>query len=776
MLIFDGNSFTIDGVTVFADHEEDNRAWYLPPTRVELAKRGDTDQPNFSLLTYRPVATADPNVTGGGFLMLESVLPLHDATRDRIIARLQTMGMSQPQLSPVPLDNGRVRIVGLDIEGTGGTTNPGTGLKFVEKVMGATKPAMTGDQNALFNLVLSEEGATAVKKVFEAGAANFGVIYEYDYMGLTPDLSVIIEANFKRIYDHLSFGIDVDAGATINGMKFKLEADIDLAFEELTQNGAIKVKVIDFTGADDRNTKEEWALRFFKDELMKDWFEPTLAVPRPAGAGGSSGSPVDNLVNAGAEALQNAVTGGGSSANDNDNDSSTPAGNDTPAAGNDTPAAGGGGTAVPHTGGGGDDTQTDGDDTQPAGDDTQAGGDGNDTTGGGDQGGDTEADGDDDTDDQDSTTETDDDEDSGGGGLEALNVTVGFKMKKVEQIEDKTVTLRYDRQKAVQRSHVPQGPLNTLAGELSGPPYFVDVDLDSDFFRTLDITIHNMIDYQAIGLMKTDVELEYGRTSNPSEVRRKDFPFTGPSDEPAQHQFFLNDRLDLTFRVKTQYHFDPASEWEGAKLSYEIPVEETVDRTLQVNPAKHLGFIDFTIQPGQLDEALLRHSEVRLTYEGGGWSTSKTFFVTPGGPVQHWKLRTEDQEAKTFGYQIIHHLADGTTQAGDSGETDASTLLVDDPFDDSIDIEFVPDFDAASIRQVFVHVSYEDRANNYERDARLTFTSEMPDAQVLRWARFSDGPEEVTIRATSMGVDNAVTRHAPVTVSNGFVFLSELMV
>ncbi len=50
-----------------------------------------------------------------------------------------------------------------------------------------------------------------------------------------------------------------------------------MAFEKLKQDGVITVKVINFTDAADEADKEKWALDFFKQNLLQQWFQPTLA-------------------------------------------------------------------------------------------------------------------------------------------------------------------------------------------------------------------------------------------------------------------------------------------------------------------------------------------------------------------------------------------------------------------------------------------------------------------------------------------------------------------
>ena len=116
------------------------------------------------------------------------------------------------------------------------------------------------NETAAFSLVLDQEGAIILEKAFEQGTTPVGVIYELEYSGLTPDLHVKITADFERIYNHFSAGLEAQI--------YWVRAGIDAGFEKLVQDGAIKIEVIDFEGAADREAKEKWALDFFKDDLL----------------------------------------------------------------------------------------------------------------------------------------------------------------------------------------------------------------------------------------------------------------------------------------------------------------------------------------------------------------------------------------------------------------------------------------------------------------------------------------------------------------------------
>ena len=133
---------------------------------------------------------------------------------------------------------------------------------------------MQGDEDAVFSLVLSQEGAILLEQAYKQSAAPIGVIYNFTFTALRPNLHVKITADFKRVYDGLS--------ASLAGQYYFFQAGIDAAFEKLKQDGVIHIDVIDFTGNDDKGEKEQWALDFFKDDLLAKWFEPTLTPGQPA--------------------------------------------------------------------------------------------------------------------------------------------------------------------------------------------------------------------------------------------------------------------------------------------------------------------------------------------------------------------------------------------------------------------------------------------------------------------------------------------------------------
>ncbi|MFI8930568.1 hypothetical protein ACIG3E_23165 [Streptomyces sp. NPDC053474] len=331
MLQLGNDTFEEDGVQVLRDSADPTQFWYLP-SRVSLGTLPD-GAPAFTFIRYRP-AVADAGISGGGFLMFQSVVTLPAATRAKILARASGLIRgAEPRLAPAPVDTGTVRCVALNLSGPGGTTAepPPGAFVPVTTILGATKPSLVGDETAVFSLALSEQGATVLKQAFEKGATPVGVIYELQYSALTPDLHVEITADFERVYTHFSAGLEAQI--------YWLRAGIDAGFEKLVQDGAIKINVIDYDTAQDRQEKEKWALDFFKSELLSKWFEPSLDLGKLKGADPPEG--LDAVL----ERLKK-LRGGGAPAGGGASGGGTTSGGGTPAGGGTT----GGGTTSGGTG------------------------------------------------------------------------------------------------------------------------------------------------------------------------------------------------------------------------------------------------------------------------------------------------------------------------------------------------------------------------------------------------------------------------------------------
>ena len=84
--------------------------------------------------------------------------------------------------------------------------------------------------------------------------------------------------------------------------------------------------------------------------------------------------------------------------------------------------------------------------------------------------------------------------------------------------------------------------------------------------------------------------------------------------------------------------------------------------------------------------------------------------------------------------------------------------MVDDPFDDAIDIVFIPLFTASLVRKVFIDVEYADPDNNYTRAEHLEVAATQTQEIRLRIALMDKTKTKFRYRFTFIGVNNQMNR------------------
>src|SRR5262249_51629315 len=160
-------------------------------------------------------------------------------------------------------------------------------------------------------------------------------------------------------------------------------------------------------------------------------------------------------------------------------------------------------------------------------------------------------------------------------------------------------------------------------------------DLDDPFFRVLGVDIATPTDFARIGLFSTDVAIDYGNAADPQNFRHQEFRLTAADRGPKRFETFLNAAREISFRAGIQHHFTADSGWIGERLDYEIPPRETTDRTLNVDPANDLGFLELQVFPNRIDAGIIEAIDVRLTYDDGAtFQRADTFRVLPTNAPQ----------------------------------------------------------------------------------------------------------------------------------------------
>ena len=745
MLLFSSDTFTVDGITVFPDHSDPNQFWYLPGP-VGLETEADSNEPQFLMILYTPDVAA-AGIKGTGFLNVTVALKVSDMTQAKIIGQIRSQfpNVSNPNLAPVSFDEGTVQIVALDLQGSGGTTAgaapAGTG-QAVEHILGASNPELFGNNDALFALTLSEEGATILEQAFQDGMTPVGAIYNLKFTGVLPALDVKITADLKRVYDSFSVGLTAQA--------YWVSAGIDATFEKLRQDQVIKVEIVNLATDGSTANMEQWALNLFKDQILTQFFTPSLTpataaaadaqsvstgtgtVGRPTGStptspivqpphpptsmgsptpasGGSMGSPRP----AGSPAMSSSTPGAGAASKPAGTSgtslASPPAGGSASAG---TPPSSSSSSATPATGGSSSipaTTATAPAPSSPAAPPSPPAAPAAPAA---------------------SKPATNPLASAAGTAAAASSVAspfgVSLRLKYVQQDELKTVEYEFNQMNAVQRVYAPQGYFGLLLQGVDQSKHFLKVDGTDPFFNQFAVTINPPKDFSGIGLLEAHVALDYGDPTSTTNDKHGEFVFD--LQHQTQQTWAVYEGLiqQTQYSYTADYKFDPESGWAGEQTSYTLPTVTTENRLLNLDPYDFLGFLQLSVSAGRINADLVDRIEVPLQYTAkSGWQTGTTIIVRPGSAPQSWKLRLADKDDRTYTYSTNCYLKDGTLISSAPVTSTASAVIISDPFVGGIDLTFQPAFDPSIYQLAVVELAYQDTAHNYsfQRTFQMQATS-----------------------------------------------------
>lgn len=271
-------AFHAEGVTFFADHAASNTLHYVPD-RPRLRTRAD-GTPELSLMKYR-LDPALHDALGGGVLALTVDLYVEEERLQRLRGRaaraLNLASGSDVRLVPVTADEGRCELILLD-RATRDETQPSLPTtprnELVERVLGATQPALFGLNAATFFATLSPEGATLVERAIRGGGMPAGVVYQLRTTGLRPALQAEITARWHDAYRFLE--------DRFRGGKLLLAVDIGPTVERLAREEIILVKVDELVPPDERPAVTHQALDLMQRYVLEELFKPTLGQAPPA--------------------------------------------------------------------------------------------------------------------------------------------------------------------------------------------------------------------------------------------------------------------------------------------------------------------------------------------------------------------------------------------------------------------------------------------------------------------------------------------------------------
>ncbi|WDP84026.1 MAG: tetratricopeptide repeat protein [Desulfobacter sp.] len=199
--------------------------WYYLPDQPRLAQKNG--RPQFSFMKYSRTdkqGKAGTHAAQGGGVV--HFLVTYGVTKDRVRAAERRLQEDYPEATiqgPIVYRKGSFALI------TSFTQDQDT---LVRTVAVGKAPLMEG-QKAAVSMALSREGAQLLWESFKSDTPDISLVFDMEFAGVREPYEATIEADWSRVSKHKRLKA---------GVKYSwFGADVDMLFQELRQDGAIKI-------------------------------------------------------------------------------------------------------------------------------------------------------------------------------------------------------------------------------------------------------------------------------------------------------------------------------------------------------------------------------------------------------------------------------------------------------------------------------------------------------------------------------------------------------
>ena len=700
MLYLGDRYYEFDGVSVFSDSDPESGRFYYLPNRVSLVE--DNGQKVFRLIKFH--LDEDKTKVKGGFLLFTIKLALDPEDQAAIKGQLRSIYARQRkirdkiQLVQVPFETGKVQVVALNLQGGAGAKAEAAPGKFVgvQEIMGSSAPSTTGELRASFSLALDENGVQVIEgclRSTEAEMSPVGVLYDFTYSGLQPNLNIKIDADLQSIEHRFKaeFAISADAESVI------LDAGIDAAMRWLIENDHIKVSIDDFVPDENRFKTIKWAMEFFKTEMLQRYFDRALPPtetkeaerlkPRtdPLNANKSTELETPEADGEDAEKEKDDKPKDDKPKDDkpkDDKPKDDKPKDDKPKEGEakkdeakkdepkvDEPKKDEPKKDEPKEGEPKKDEPKEGEpkkDEPKVDEPKKDGGEPESESSmdeivkaviaklGGDKG---------------TTPDKSDAKKDAAVGAATGRPRVAFRLSYAYFNSKGNLTFEYNMRKAVTRNYAAGGFFRVLLGDISGTGdrYVKSIYSDDPFFKDLGVTVQPpVVNWKSNKVQRVTVNCKYDYPDTrtvpaqnsflfPVELRKKD---DRKDDRFTPH---LNKALSLKYEYWPQVTFESDKAWKGRTNTYnDLPRKVTTDRNLALDIADYLRFNELKIASDKIDWTVVESIEVTVVYKetNPAWQATGTWTLRSAADSFVWRLRTDAAQPFTYSAQVKAVLKD----------------------------------------------------------------------------------------------------------------------
>jgi hypothetical protein len=355
--------------------------------------------------------------------------------------------------------------------------------------------------------------------------------------------------------------------------------------------------------------------------------------------------------------------------------------------------------------------------------------------------------------------------------------TVRARSTDFSRLDRRRFELDWTERSAVRRRIHPQAHLEGLTRLLRDEGidrdrFLVDVPLDDPFFRTREVTVVSVADFEGHGIASIAVDLRYGdatRTVTLDADHREERVTWGALHEGGE---LLRD-VAASYTV----HF---VEVPSGDRPASLTLEKTTIRgnTFAVSPSPDLyRMVPVPVSADEFPWDDYDAVQVDLRYDDAdsGIRQRDRLRLDPDQASRVWRWFLLDPDKDTFEYRLVYRAADQRDWTSDWTATRTPDVLVRDPRPQRRTVTIVPAVSWSVVTRVFVDVSYRDDTHGVRSEKSYHFSE--GDAEPQRFTVALADPEErrVRYRARLLLRDNSVIEVPPSDTVDNQIFVQERM-
>jgi hypothetical protein len=338
----------------------------------------------------------------------------------------------------------------------------------------------------------------------------------------------------------------------------------------------------------------------------------------------------------------------------------------------------------------------------------------------------------------------------------AGKTSIGFTLNITSATELKTVTYDFSERAPEERTHAPQGFLQTLLDPAEVRQRIHQIDLHNDFFELLEVLVAGptLEEFAALNIRQVEATLTYGTPDDGLPPESQSLLFRADSTGDKLFAVKRRGRTSLAYTCGLTYEFSHAAGVDVDTFRYEIAPQIQTSRAPRINPYDNFGVLNVELEPGRIHPDV-REVNVLLSYRSPDARLTAEEHIrlalddqSSGAARPRWQVRTQEIELSPYAASYTFVFRDGAVYQAPPLQSTEPLLSVDSPFAGDRRLRITPNVTSPQINQMLVEIEYADEPHSYARRFQVSLDAPFT-GHDLSWPILDMNQQRIRYRVTT---------------------------